>query len=60
MKSETRNRKIEIKKTWWYGITPFCLFKYSKNKMTYTDARETNYNFMIGWFQLRVSVVNNA
>ena len=57
---ETNNRKIEIKTSWWYRITPFCLFKYSKDKITYTDTREINYNFMIGWLQLRVSVVNNS
>lgn len=47
----------EIKYTYWRGIKPFCLFHYNTHKQTYTDCFETDYVFLIGWLEIRISKI---
>lgn len=49
--------KYEIKYTWWYGIKRFNLFRFHTKKQTYTDSQETDFVFLVGWFEIRISKI---
>lgn len=50
-------KKIEAHYCWMYGLSPFRIFSFSKNKMRYEDVNETNYLFLITWLKVRISFI---